>query len=103
MEDLSTKGKKTIRIGLMGLMDRNWIDTSELDISKFKLEKYVKIGRSVSKKLKEELKCDLVIAVTHMRNNDDMDLQDKDNNIDISKTLVPITFSEQIFQKSVFV
>lgn len=87
MEELNSKPEKTVRVGVIGVIDRSWIDTSELDISKFKLEKYPKIGRILSKKLKEEYKCDLVVAVTHMRNNDDMDLQDKDNNIDICKFL----------------
>ena len=70
------------KIGIIGLIDHNWIDTSVLDINDFDLDDYKEKGKELSAKLKEQ-GCDLIIAITHMKNKSDEDLLDADNDIDL--------------------
>ena len=71
-----------IKIGFFGLIDLNWIETSTITIDKYTLEDFIEKAKYMSGYLKEQ-GCDIVIAITHMKNQDDEHLLIADNNVDI--------------------
>jgi 2',3'-cyclic-nucleotide 2'-phosphodiesterase (5'-nucleotidase family) len=85
LNQLESKPKKTVRVGFLGLMSKSWVETSCLNLKDFKLEKTFTVGKNMASLLKSKYQCDLVVAVTHMSNNEDMNLQNLDSEIDISK------------------
>ena len=87
MDQLESKPQKTIRVGFLGLMSKSWVETSILNLRDFKLEKAFTVAKEMAEMLKTRFKCDLVVAVTHMSNDEDMSLQNIDSEIDIRKDL----------------
>ena len=69
----------------MGLLYKSWIETSILNLKDYKLEKCFSVAKELAKMMKEKFKCDLVVAVTHMSNDEDMNLQNFDTDIDLCK------------------
>ncbi|KAI9224057.1 Metallo-dependent phosphatase-like protein [Blastocladiella britannica] len=55
------------RIGLVGLVEREWLDTIVALPPNLKFEDFSSVGQRLARKLKGELGCHLVIALTHMR------------------------------------
>lgn len=85
LEQLESKPEKTVRVGVLGLMYKSWVETSVLNLRDFKLEKCNTVAKELSKMLKAKYKCDLVTAVTHMSNEEDMNLQNMQTDVDICK------------------
>ena len=57
------------QVGIIGLAEFDWIATlAYLTEDDLDYEDYVTCGQKWAKKLKEEEKCDFVVALTHMRN-----------------------------------
>ena len=81
---LESKAEKSIRVGFMGLVYKSWMETSELDFKDFKLEECFSVGADLAQMLKTRFKCDLVVALTHMSNDEDQHLQNLNSEIDIS-------------------
>ena len=58
----------------MGLIEYDWVATQpSMKPSEFVFEEFIKKGRDLVKFFKSE-KCDIIIALTHMRNNNDQEL-----------------------------
>lgn len=71
------------RFGLMGLIEMGWISTLNcIDLDEVIFEDFVKCGNRLAKELREVYKCDFVIALTHMRNNNDLILTNECQGID---------------------
>ena len=85
----SCKHKHSLRVGFMGLIDQSWMDTSKLKKEDFCLGNYEKVGKGLSEMLKRDFDCDIIIALTHMRNVSDIELQNGQNQIDFSKLPIP--------------
>lgn len=88
LENVKNKSDDTLRVGFIGLIDKSWIETSSLDINDYKLEKTVRIGKELSETLKIFYNCDMVIAITHLTNNEDMNLQNNETSIDMRNKLI---------------
>lgn len=71
-----------LRVGFIGLIDENYIESSELDEKQFIYENYLDSAIKYVKILKKE-KCDIIIALTHMLNKSDFDLVNKIKGIDL--------------------
>lgn len=56
-----------VRIGVIGLIEEEWITTLSMDPSLLKYEDFVETGRKLATFLKTEHGCHIVIALTHMR------------------------------------
>ncbi|KAI0818817.1 Metallo-dependent phosphatase [Irpex lacteus] len=59
-----------VRIGVIGLVEKEWIGTVSSWPSEFKYQDVTEIGLALSKKLRDpsgEYKCDIIIALTHAR------------------------------------
>lgn len=70
-------------IGVFGLVDMNWVkslEKSTIDNKNYIYEDFKTTAVRVSKYLKEEKKCDLIFAITHMNNESDEILLEDDNN-----------------------
>jgi len=53
----------------MGLAEEEWInDASNLEGDDFEYEDFVDCAKRLDKELRENQKCDIVIALTHFRN-----------------------------------
>lgn len=62
------------RIGLMGLVEKEWLDTiSTIDPNEVTFIDYVKAGNQIADDLIKE-GCDVIIALTHMRTPNDLNL-----------------------------
>jgi hypothetical protein len=85
LDQLETKPEKTVRVGVLGLMYKSWVETSVLNRVDYRLEKCNTVAKELSKMLKEKYKCDLVTAVTHMSNEEDMNLQNLQTDVDVCK------------------
>lgn len=71
------------RIGLVGLVEREWLDTlATIDPEEVTFIDFVQAGRSLGKQLKED-GCDYVIALTHMRMPNDIKLAENVDEIDL--------------------
>lgn len=86
LAELEQKPGQVLRIGMIGLMFNSWMEASSLDFVEYKLDGFVSVAKKLTKLLKGRFKCDLVIALTHMSNNEDMTLQNHDTGIDLSRT-----------------
>ncbi|KAJ6526896.1 Metallo-dependent phosphatase [Mycena vulgaris] len=70
LKDFHIIEKAGIRIGLIGLVEKDWIATINGWPENFEHQDMAKIGKELSVKLRDpagEYKCDLIIAVTHCR------------------------------------
>ena len=72
-------------MGVIGLISHSWEETSVLNQKAHKMEKYIKIGRELCTLLKDDYHCDYVIAITHLLNDEDMSIQNKNTGIDLCK------------------
>ncbi|KAJ3522883.1 hypothetical protein NM688_g8808 [Phlebia brevispora] len=66
-----------VRIGVIGLVEKEWIGTVSAWPSNFKYRDMAQIGMELSKKLRDphgEYKCDIIIALTHSRIPNDIAL-----------------------------
>ncbi|KAJ7511422.1 Metallo-dependent phosphatase [Mycena galericulata] len=73
LKDAHVIEKAGIRIGLIGLVEEDWIATISGWPENFKYQDMAKIGKELSVKLRDpagEYKCDIVIALTHSRYKD---------------------------------
>ncbi|EGR28866.1 ser thr protein phosphatase family protein, putative [Ichthyophthirius multifiliis] len=76
--------KNGLVIGIMGLAEADWLNSvSEIDLSLVKYEDFVACGRRLTKIMKEQYKCDLIIALTHMRVPNDIKLGQEVPEIDL--------------------
>ncbi|KMY92833.1 uncharacterized protein Dsimw501_GD10747, isoform A [Drosophila simulans] len=72
-----------ISIGLIGLVEREWLETlPTIDPNEVTYIDYVEAGNKLARELRNE-GCDLIIALTHMRTPNDINLAEKCNGIDI--------------------
>eukprot|EP00127_Corallochytrium_limacisporum_P006869 Clim_evm84s236 gene=Clim_evmTU84s236 len=73
-----------IRIGILGLIEKDWIDTlAVIESEDVEYEDFVKCGRRLARDLREREGCDLIVALTHMRQPNDLRLADEAPEIDI--------------------
>jgi len=73
-----------LRIGLIGLAEFDWIATlSNMSEEDLDYEDFVTCGERWAKHLKQEEKCDFVIALTHMRDHSDRSLAQHTQEIDL--------------------
>ncbi|CAF0939692.1 unnamed protein product [Brachionus calyciflorus] len=57
-----------LKVGIIGLVEQEWITTlSTINSDDIFYESYVDCGRRLTRELKNEQNCDIVIALTHMR------------------------------------
>ncbi|EGD72662.1 hypothetical protein, variant, partial [Salpingoeca rosetta] len=66
--------KQGVRIGVMGLAEKDWIDTLSDPPEDIQYRDFIETAQEYIKILREEDECDLVIALTHMRENNDLAL-----------------------------
>ncbi|KAJ6556564.1 Metallo-dependent phosphatase [Mycena vulgaris] len=77
LKDFHVIEKAGIRIGLIGLVEKDWIATITGWPENFEYQDMAKIGKELSVKLRDpagEYKCDLIIALTHSRMPNDIAL-----------------------------
>ncbi|KAF7344288.1 Metallo-dependent phosphatase [Mycena venus] len=70
LKDFHVIEKAGIRIGLIGLVEQDWIATITGWPENFEYQDMAKIGKELSAKLRDpagEFKCDLIISLTHSR------------------------------------
>ncbi|KPL94019.1 5' nucleotidase-like protein [Sarcoptes scabiei] len=75
--------KSNIRIGLIGLIEQEWLSTLTIDENDIHYEDFITVGRNLAKKLKSVDHVDIVIALTHMRNHNDIKLAENVDEIDL--------------------
>lgn len=63
-----------VKIGLVGLVEGDWIATIPSFPENFKHQPMAERARDLSAKLRDELGCDIVIALTHSRVGNDIKL-----------------------------
>lgn len=85
LAELEKKPQKALRIGLVALMHESWIEASTLDFTEYELDGFVSVAKKLANLLKGKFKCDLVVALTHMSNDEDMTLQNHATGIDLSR------------------
>lgn len=67
-----------LKIGILGVASEDWIGILSDDYEGLlEYEDCFAFSKRTSKYLKEDLKCDIVIALTHMRNNIDLQFPKK--------------------------
>lgn len=75
--------KSKITIGFMGLVEKEWLDTlPTIDPKEVTYIDFVKAGNQLAEELRNE-GCDLIIALTHMRTPNDIELAKKCPKIDL--------------------
>ncbi|KAF7354380.1 Metallo-dependent phosphatase [Mycena venus] len=77
LKDAHVIEKAGIRIGLIGLIEKDWIATITGWPENFEYQDMAKIGKELSVKLRDpagEYKCDMIIALTHSRISNDIKL-----------------------------
>ncbi|KXN90361.1 putative 5'-nucleotidase [Leucoagaricus sp. SymC.cos] len=70
MKDVHVLERKGVRIGFVGLVEKEWIATITGWPDNFEWQDYVEVGKRLSAKLRDpngEYKADIVFAVTHCR------------------------------------
>ena len=66
------------------MVEKEWLDTlATINPNEVIYEDFVDVGNRLATKLKDELDCDIVIALTHMRNPNDIRLANKAQKIDL--------------------
>jgi 5'-nucleotidase len=77
-----TKTVAGFKIGFLGLIDENYIESSELNQNELIYTNYIKTAKEIVNILKKE-NCDIIIAMTHMLNKSDLDLLKNVQGIDL--------------------
>lgn len=73
-----------IRIGLIGIVEEEWLCTlATMSREDLIFLDYVDESRRLAKLLKEEHRCDIVVALTHMRWRNDIELAKRVDEIDL--------------------
>ncbi|KAJ2439298.1 hypothetical protein IWW46_004510 [Coemansia sp. RSA 2440] len=72
-----------VRVGIMGIVEKEWLDTLPCLPPTFEYHDFVKSARSMAKQMREEMKCDLVVCLSHMRLNNDVKLADACPDVDL--------------------
>ncbi|XP_027201811.2 mannosylglucosyl-3-phosphoglycerate phosphatase [Dermatophagoides pteronyssinus] len=75
--------KGNLKIGLIGLIEEEWLSTLVLDEDDIEYSDFVIEGRRLARNLKEEGGVDIVIALTHMRTYNDIRLAEQVDEIDL--------------------
>ena len=66
------------------MVEREWLDTlAAINPNEVTYTDFVEMGNILATKLKDEDSCDIVIALTHMRNPNDIKLAEKVPSIDL--------------------
>ena len=66
------------------MVEKEWLDTlATINPNEVIYQDFVDVGNQLATKLKDELGCDIVIALTHMRNPNDIQLAKKAQKIDL--------------------
>ncbi|EGR28575.1 ser thr protein phosphatase family protein, putative [Ichthyophthirius multifiliis] len=79
-----TKELNGIKVGFIGLAEEEWLDTIvEIDIQTLRYQEFVNCAKEVCQVLKEELQCEFIIALTHMRIPNDNILAENVPEIDL--------------------
>ena len=74
---------KGVKIGIIGLAEQEWMEATPcLEENQYEYEDYVKAARRWCKKLRNE-GWQLVIALTHMRTRNDLNLAEKVQDLDL--------------------
>ena len=74
---------KGVKIGIIGLAEQEWMEATPcLEENQYEYESYVKSAKKWCKKLRNQ-GCKLVIALTHMRTRNDLNLADKVQDLDL--------------------
>ncbi|KAF9228782.1 Metallo-dependent phosphatase [Gyrodon lividus] len=63
-----------VRVGIIGLVEEDWISTVSSWPPNFKFQDMAETGRELSRLLRGEHRCDLIIALTHARVPNDIQL-----------------------------
>ena len=72
------------KIGIMGLVESEWFDTlTMVDVDALVFEDFVTKGRELARRMRDEDRCDLIIALTHMRLPNDERLAKEVREIDL--------------------
>jgi 5'-nucleotidase len=82
-EEFVTKELNNKKIGFFGLAEQEWLELTHVDEEILEYEDFVICAKRLVKKLKEELKCDYIFALTHMRVPNDELLAQEVPEIDI--------------------
>ncbi|KAI2797077.1 hypothetical protein BLOT_015534 [Blomia tropicalis] len=72
-----------VRIGLIGLIEEEWLYTLVLDPNDIHYVSFITEGRKLARSLKENDNVDMVIALTHMRTHNDIKLAEQVDEIDL--------------------
>ena len=68
----------------IGLVEKEWLDTlASVNPNEVIYNDFVEVANNLSRKLKDEDNCDIVIALTHMRNPNDIRLAENAPRIDL--------------------
>lgn len=72
-----------IKIGLMGLVEKEWLDTlPTIDPKEVTYNDFIRVGNQLAAQLKKD-GCEIVIALTHMRTPNDIKLAKNSTGIDL--------------------
>lgn len=71
-----------IKVGIMGLVESEWIDTLNIDVSQIMYKDFIEVGNRLAKELRDE-GAEFIIALTHMRIQNDIILSKESKGIDI--------------------
>lgn len=75
--------KNGIKIGLIGLIEEEWLSTLVIDPNDIHYVNFITEGRKLAQLLRENDKVDIVIALTHMRTHNDIKLAENVSEIDL--------------------
>jgi 5'-nucleotidase len=78
-----TLQKNKLKLGFIGLAEYDWLTLLPFNPDEMIYEDFVECAKRMTKFLREEEKCDLVIALTHMRNHNDERLAKEFTDLDL--------------------
>ncbi|KAJ2311774.1 hypothetical protein IWW52_005043, partial [Coemansia sp. RSA 2704] len=72
-----------VRVGIIGVVEREWLDTLPCLPPTFVYHDFVESAREMARRLKGEMGCDVVVCLSHMRLNNDQRLADACAEVDV--------------------
>lgn len=75
--------KYGLKFGFVGLAEEDWLHLINFEEDNIVFEDFILCAKRLTKLLKEEEKCDLIIALTHMRTHNDVKLAKEFNGFDL--------------------
>ena len=76
--------KNGVRLGFIGLVEKAWLATlAHIDLDQVVYTDFVESARTLSKELREEAGCDIVIVLSHMRLHNDKKLAEEVGSVDL--------------------